>query len=119
MQMLDRPGEVTGPSILHVADCASDVIGPYDVDRDATMMALANSANSTVDALDWRIPLITYLRDPNVRTDRSIWWTTFNYVLIGDEFYRQTLSDIMLKCLGLDDAILAISEVYEGICSIH
>ena len=43
----------------------------------------------------------------------------FIYVLIDDELYRQTPSDVLLKCLGPDDAILAMAEVHEGICGTH
>jgi hypothetical protein len=38
---------------------------------------------------------------------------------MSDELYRRTVNDILLKCLGLDDAILAMAEVHEGICGTH
>jgi hypothetical protein len=44
---------------------------------------------------------------------------TFNYVLIDEELYRWTPSNFLLKCLGLDDATLAMAEVHEGICGTH
>jgi hypothetical protein len=43
----------------------------------------------------------------------------FKYVLIDDELLRQTPSDIMLTCLGPDDAMLAMDEVHKGICGTH
>jgi hypothetical protein len=58
---------------------------------------------------------ITYLRDPSIRTDKNIQWMAFKYVLIDDELYRRTSSDILLKCLGPDDATLAMAEVCERI----
>jgi hypothetical protein len=36
-----------------------------------------------------------------------------------DELYRRTVNDVLLKCLGPDDAILAMAEVHEGICGTH
>jgi hypothetical protein len=45
--------------------------------------------------------------------------TTFKYVLIDDELYNRTVNDVLLKCLGLDDAMLAMAEVHEGICGTH
>jgi hypothetical protein len=45
--------------------------------------------------------------------------TTFKYILIDNELYRQTLGDVFLKCLGPDDAILAMAEVHEGLCGTH
>jgi hypothetical protein len=35
---------------------------------------------------------------------------------MSNELYRRIVDDILLKCLGLDDAILAMAEVHEGIC---
>jgi hypothetical protein len=40
--------------------------------------------------------VVTYLRDLNVRTDRSIQWIAFKYILIDNELYRRTPSDVML-----------------------
>jgi hypothetical protein len=44
---------------------------------------------------------------------------TLKYVLINDEMYCRAPSDILLHCLGLDDATLAMDEVYEGNCGTH
>jgi hypothetical protein len=38
---------------------------------------------------------------------------------MSDELYRRIVNDILLKCLGPDDAILAMVEVHEGICGTH
>jgi hypothetical protein len=38
---------------------------------------------------------------------------------MNDELYRRTVNDIQLKCLGPNDAILAMAEVHEGICGTH
>jgi hypothetical protein len=43
----------------------------------------------------------------------------FKYVLIDDEVYNRTSSDVFLKCLGPHDATLAMVEVHEGICGTH
>jgi hypothetical protein len=63
--------------------------------------------------------LVAYLRDPSVRTGRNIQRIAFKYVLINDELYCQTPSDVLLKCFGPDDATLSMDEVHEGICSTH
>jgi hypothetical protein len=51
--------------------------------------------------------------------DRNVRRTVFKYVLVNDELYHRTVNDVLLKCLGLDDAILAMAEVHEGICGTH
>jgi hypothetical protein len=71
------------------------------------------------DTVDWMIPLVTNLRDSNGRIDRSIQRKAFKYVLIDDELYHRTPNDIMLMCLGPDDAILAMTEVHEAIYGTH
>jgi hypothetical protein len=65
------------------------------------------------------MPIVDYLRNPSVRMDRNVRRTTFKYVLMSDELYRRTVDDVLLKCLGLSDAILAMAEVHEGICGTH
>ena len=44
---------------------------------------------------------------------------TFKFVLIDDELYCQTPSNILLKCLDPKDATFAMAEVHEGICGTH
>ena len=90
--------------------------GPSEVTR---KVLLIGSADNEADASDWRTPILNYLRNPNIRTDKNIRRTTFKYVLMSDELYRRTVNDVLLKCLGPDDAILAMAEVHEGICGTH
>jgi ribonuclease HI len=85
----------------------------------ARKVLLIDSADNEADASDWRTSITNYLRNPNIRTYKSIRRTTFKYVLMSDELYRRTVNDVLLKCLGPDDAILAMSEVHEGICGTH
>jgi hypothetical protein len=42
--------------------------------------------------------------------------TTFKNILIDNKLYHRTVGDVLLKCLGRDDAILVMAEVHEGIC---
>jgi ribonuclease HI len=105
----------TGP-IPQVADCPSKGSGPSEITR---KVLLIDSAGKEADASDWRTPIIYYLRNPSVRTDKNIRRTTFKYVLMSDELYRRIVNDVLLKCLGPCDAILAMVEVHEGICGTH
>jgi hypothetical protein len=101
---------------------------PQDADRpckDSGLSGVArkvlpiDSVDNEADASDWRTPIINYLRNPNIRTDKNIWRTAFKYVLMSDELYRRTVNDVLLKCLDPYDAILAMAEVHEGICGTH
>jgi hypothetical protein len=76
-------------------------------------------ANNATDVVDWRTPLIAHLHNPSIGTNRNIRYMAFKYVLIDNELYRRTPSDVLLKCLGPDDAMLALAEVHERICGTH
>lgn len=89
---------------------------PSDVTRN---VFLINSADNTTDATDWMVPIINYLCNPNIRTDRNVRRIAFKYVLIDNELYRRTTGDVLLKCLDPDDAILVMAEMHEGICGTH
>jgi hypothetical protein len=85
----------------------------------ARNILLINSANNTADATDWKAPVINYLHHTSVRTDMNVQRTTLKYVLIDDELYRRTINGILFKCLGPDDAMLAMTEVHGRICGTH
>jgi hypothetical protein len=104
-----------GP-IPQVADRPSRDSGLSRVTR---KILLIDSADNKADASDWRMPITNYLRNPNIRTDKNIRRTSFKYVLMSDELYHRTVNDVLLKCLGPDDAILVMAEVHEGICGTH
>ena len=70
----------------------------------------------STEAQDWRVPLISYLRNPSRGAERNIQRLAFKYVLIDDELYRRTAEDLLLKCLDSDHARVAMGEVHEGIC---
>ena len=64
---------------------------------------------------DWRVPLISYLRDPGRGAERNIRRLAFKYVLIDDELYRRTAKDLLLKYLDLDQTRVAMGKVHEGV----
>jgi hypothetical protein len=68
---------------------------------------------------DCRKPLVDYLHNPSSSVDRKIRRWALKLVFDGGELYRRTADDLLLKCLGLDQARLAMAEVHEGICGTH
>jgi hypothetical protein len=52
-------------------------------------------------------------------SDRKVRRWALKFILDGDELCRRTADDLLLKCLGPDQASLAMEEVHEGICGIH
>ena len=78
-----------------------------------------SNSKGKAEVADWRVPIVTYLKDPGHGAERNIQCLAFKYVLINDELYRRTAEDVLLKCLDSDQARVAIGEVHEGICGTH
>ena len=76
----------------------------------------ADSAVKRADDQDWRVPIISYLKDPGRGAEKNIRRAAFKYDLIDNELYRRTAEDLLLKCLDPDKAKVAMGEVHEGIC---
>jgi hypothetical protein len=85
----------------------------------AGYVSLINLADNIANATDWRVPIISYLHNPSIRIDRNVRRIAFKYVLNDNELYYRTTSDVLLKYLGSNDAILAMAEVHKGICDTH
>ena len=81
----------------------------------------ADSSNSKgkAEVADWRVPIVTYLKDPGHGAERNIRHLAFKYILIDDELYRRTAEDVLLKCLDSDRARVAMGEVHDGLCGTH
>ena len=47
-----------------------------------------NSAVERAEDQDWRVPIISYFKDPGRSAERSIQCASFKYILIDNELYR-------------------------------
>jgi hypothetical protein len=65
---------------------------------------------------DLRLPLLKCIRDPDKTTDQKDNRQVLKYTSIDDELYRRTIDDVLLKCLGEEQAKVAVWEVHDGIC---
>ena len=82
--------------------------------------SVANSTqNVEAEVQDWRVSIVSYLKDPGRGVEGNIRRLAFKYILVDDELYRRTADDVLLKCLGTDQARVAMREVHEGICGTH
>ncbi|XP_062003261.1 uncharacterized protein LOC133720801 [Rosa rugosa] len=69
--------------------------------------------------LDWRIPLIAYLKDPDQTTDRRIRFLALNYFLRNDELRRRGEDGLDFRCVYGSEAKRLIRETHSGICGAH
>jgi hypothetical protein len=65
---------------------------------------------------DWRLPLLKGIRDPGKTTNKKVKWQVLKYTLIDDELYWRTIDGVLVKCLGEEQAKVAVREVHDGIC---
>ena len=61
--------------------------------------AATSNSKGKAEVADWRVPIVTYLKDPGRGAERNIRHLAFKYILIDDELYRRTAEDVFLKCL--------------------
>ena len=100
LQFLDepvKPVDVTGLT------AQTALTGPETSLTDQTAEN-TDSAVKKAEDQDWRVPMISYLKDPGRGADRNIRHAAFKYILIDDELYRRTAEDLLFKCL---DSVLS------------
>jgi sugar diacid utilization regulator len=95
------------------------VVDPANLPEKLSNRFSETSSDVGVDLCDWRALLLAYLRDPSAKVDKNVWRSAFKYMLHNDELYRRTTEDLLLKCLGSNQARVAMGEVHEGICGTH
>ena len=114
LQFLDEPVKpVDATGLTAPTGLTGPETGLTDQTAENTDSAMKKTENQ-----DWRVPIISYLKDPGRGAERNIRRAAFK-CLIDDELYRQTAEDLLLKCLDSDQAKVAMGEVHEGICGIH
>jgi hypothetical protein len=59
------------------------------------------------------------LQDPSRKVDRKVRRLAFKFTLVDGDLYHRTTDDLLLKCLDLDQAKVAMGKVHEGICGTH
>ncbi|XP_024172220.1 uncharacterized protein LOC112178292 [Rosa chinensis] len=69
--------------------------------------------------VDWRIPLIEYLKQPDPTAARKIRFLALNYFLRGDELRRRGEDGIDFRCVYGREAKRLMCEVHTRICGAH
>ena len=90
---LVRPDAPTGPTAQ---------TGLTDQNAENSESADFSNFEGKAKVADWRVPIVTYLKDPGHGAERNIRCLAFKYILIDDELYRRTAEDVLLKCLDSD-----------------
>ena len=76
----------------------------------------------TINAPDWKSPIIEYLKSPTRKTEpesAKLRIRAVRYILIDEVLYKKSFNLPYLRCLGPNEAQYALGEIYEGICGQH
>jgi hypothetical protein len=68
---------------------------------------------------DWRLLLLECIRDPGKTTDKRVKQQVLKYTSLDDDLYWRTIDGVLLRCLGEEQAKVAVQEVHDGICGAH
>ncbi|XP_050890097.1 uncharacterized protein LOC127095453 [Lathyrus oleraceus] len=96
---------------------------PLDLEK--TKLGYTGEGNFEILAIDnltdedWRKPIVVYLQNLTVSTDRKTRYGVLSYVLLGTELFKKSPEGILLKCLCESEAYFALSTVHRGACGAH
>ena len=76
---------------------------------------------------DWRIQFINFIKEfklpshvnPKSAEAAHIIRCSKGFVLIGDNLYKHSASDILMKCVTLEEGKDILKEIHEGVCGNH
>jgi hypothetical protein len=74
--------------------------------------------------VDWRQPIIDYLREQKVLSDKNsaeqLIRHAKSYVLVGDKLYRRGASSgVLMKCIPREEGKGILEEIHKGVCGNH
>lgn len=68
---------------------------------------------------DWRKPILNYLENLVGTTCRKVKYRALSYMIVGDELFKKTSEEVLLKCLGETEAYLTVSNTHNEACGAH
>ncbi|CAL8993664.1 unnamed protein product [Prunus brigantina] len=73
----------------------------------------------TIAPEDWRHDIVQYLKNPNGPHSQQVRRRAQYYVIRDEALFRIGSDDLLMKCLGKKEQLVAMTEVHEGICGAH
>ncbi|XP_050221468.1 uncharacterized protein LOC126671723 [Mercurialis annua] len=67
---------------------------------------------------DWRTEILRWFEKP-VQANRRLRTLALNYVVLAGELYKKGFEGLLFRCIGPKEAMLAMTEVHEGIAGAH
>jgi hypothetical protein len=92
---------------------------PVDEEKTKSMKEYDSVKDGGTIQIDWRLPLLERIRDPGKTTEKNVKRQVLKYTSLDDDLYQRTTNGVLLKCLGVEQAKVAVREVHDGICGAH
>ncbi|KAI5334365.1 hypothetical protein L3X38_024498 [Prunus dulcis] len=73
----------------------------------------------TIAPEDWRHDILQYLKAPNRSHSQQVRQRAQYYVIRDEVLFRIGSDDLLMKCLGKKEQLVAMTEVHEGVCGAH
>jgi hypothetical protein len=105
-------------SVTKKSECGNDG-SPVDKEKMEPMKEYDSVKGGGTIRTDWRLPLLECIRDPGKTTDKKVKQQVLKYMSLDDDLYRRTIDGMLLKCLGEEQAKVAVWEVHDGIYGAH
>jgi hypothetical protein len=67
----------------------------------------------------WKLPLLECIIDPRKIMDKKFKRQVLKYTSLDDDLYWRTIDGVLVKCLGEEQAKVAVREVHDGIRGAH
>jgi hypothetical protein len=98
---------------------SGNVRSPVDEGKMEPMKVYDSVKDASRIRTDWRLPLLECIRDPRKIMDKKVKRQVLKYTSLDDNLYWRTIDSMLLKCLGEEQAKVAVREVHDGICGAH
>jgi hypothetical protein len=90
-----------------------NVGSPIDEDKTEPMMEYDSIKGSGTIRTDWRLPLLECIRDLGKTMDKKVKRQVLKYTSLDNNLYQRTIDGEFLKCLGEEQAKVAVREVHD------
>jgi hypothetical protein len=96
-----------------------NVGSPIDKGKTEAMKVYDSVKDGSMIRTHWGWPVLECIRDPGKITDKKVKRQVLKYMSLDADLYRRTIDGVLLKCLGENQAKVAVQDVHDGICGAH
>jgi hypothetical protein len=101
-------GEEDNEELVTKKSESRNVGSPVDEEKTKRMKEYDSVKGGGMIQTDWRLPLLECIRDPEKTTNKKVKWQVLKYMPLDDNLYRRTIDGMLLKCLGEEQAKVAV-----------